>query len=115
MATLAVSQPTYPAATTPPTQVLSAADVFPAPGERYLLVVTGATSGSMTITVADPTSPIPLGSTAINDAVLGAVPVTPAKRAFLLTNCSRFRNASGNISLATSGTPAGSNIEIYAV
>jgi hypothetical protein len=115
MATLTVLSPSYPNAVTPGTQALSAADSFPAPGDKYLLVVTGATTGSITITVDDPTSPIPLGSSAVNDAVLSAVPVTPAKRTFLLTGCARFRDASGNINLATSGTPAGSNIEIYAV
>jgi hypothetical protein len=116
MSTLVVSTPTMTAATTPPTQALTAADVFPAPGERYLLVVSGATSGSITVTVDDPTSQSPLGATAFNpDLVLPAVPVTPAKRVFLLSGCSRFRDANGNINLATSGTPAGSNIEIYAV
>ena len=116
MAVLTVSQPTFPAAITPPTQALSAADSFPAPGERYLFVVTGATSGSIVITVDDPTSQTPVGATAFNaDAALASVPVTPARRTFLLSGCSRFRDGAGNINLTTSGTPAGSNVEIYAV
>lgn len=116
MATLTVTQATAPTASTPPTQALTASDVFAAPSERYLLVVTGATSGAIVVTVDDPTSVTPVGATTWNpDMALGSVAVTPARRAFYLTGCSRFRDASGNINLTTSGTPAGSNIEIYAV
>lgn len=116
---MATIQPTVPAAppngTTPPTQVLSAADVIAAAGvNKALIIITGATSGSITVSFDDPNTQSPPYATAFNPDV----PLTVAqavKKAFLLDGLGRFKDASGNINITTSGTPAGSNIEFYAV
>jgi hypothetical protein len=105
-----------PGGSTPPTQVLTASDVILAAGiNAALIVITGATTGSITVTIDDPNSQSPAFATAFN----ADVPLTVAsvvKKVFLLTNLGRFKDvATGNINITTSGTPAGSNIEVYAV
>lgn len=104
-----------PTGTSPPTQVLSAADVIAAQGvNAALFYITGATSGSITVTIDDPNTQGPAYATSFNPDV----PLTVAqavKKVFLLTGLGRFKDASGNINITTSGTPTGSNIEIYAV
>lgn len=116
MATITPVVPAIPpGGTVPPTQVLSAADVISAAGiNKVLIIITGATSGSITVSIDDPNTQSPPYATAFNPDV----PLTVAqavKRSFVLDGLGRFKDASGNINIATSGTPAGSNIEVYAV
>lgn len=80
-------------------------DTFPATSDGvYLIHVKNGGGSSITVTIDDPTTPLPPGAAASTSFADVPVSVPNAgERMIVISNAARFMNTSGSISLAYSG------------
>lgn len=79
----------------------AAGDSFDNDG-RTLLYIDNASGGSVTLTLDDPNTPVPEGSSAVNDAVITIA--AGAKRFAGPFKTSRFNDADGRVQMTWSAT-----------
>ena len=83
-------------------------DTFPATGDGvYLIHVKNGHSSSQTVTIDDPTTPLPPGAAA--SSTFADVPVAvpnAGERMIVISNAARFIDSTGNIALTYSGVTA---------
>jgi hypothetical protein len=85
----------------------SGGDTFAAlAGARYLLHMKNTSGGALTVTIDDPTSPVPAGTLAatFNPDITISVPATTGDKMMFL-DASRFRDANGNWNITYSANP----------
>jgi polyisoprenoid-binding protein YceI len=114
MATLTPNAPSVTAtAMTPITP--TATDTIPCSAYRFVVLVirTGGTN-TYTGTVDDPNTQAPANMTAFNpDATTGTVPISSIRTMRL--DCARFRDTSGNITITSASTFAGTTLEAIGI
>lgn len=80
---------------------LTAADVIPAAAYKYVLLQIISSTGTPTVVVDDPTTPAIPGATLAANPDMTIGPLASGQTWTRLVPCARYRDASGNINLAT--------------
>jgi hypothetical protein len=109
MATITPVQSGVNAPVVVPSVPSNGADVIPAGSYNYVDLLIQSTTGTPTIVVDDPTSLNPGGTLVASGNFDLTVALTAGQVKLLRLDCSRFRDASGNINITTT-TPANSTI-----
>jgi hypothetical protein len=92
----------------------AANDVIPAAAYRYVLVVMTSSTGTPTFKFDDPTTPAISGATTAADPDLTVGPLSAGQTFSRLLPTARYRDASGNINVATT-SPANSTLKAYGI
>lgn len=93
----------------------TAADVIPAAAYKYVLLVFSGTTSTLTLKVDDPTTPAIAGATTPADPDLTVGPLAAGNTFSRLLPTARYRDASGNINITTTGTVGDARVKAYGI